>query len=98
MSQVAGWIIYCQGCDLSAVACAGACKAGLLWHPSTAGVTNLWISDVRDVRDKNAAAFEGLTADEAWDKCAPGDHNCMTKTRDLLLIRHNNTRWSLGAQ
>ncbi|KAK9902035.1 hypothetical protein WJX75_001951 [Coccomyxa subellipsoidea] len=46
----------------------GACKAGLLWHPSTAGVTNLWISDVRDVRDKNAAAFEGLTADEAWDK------------------------------
>ncbi|EIE18471.1 beta-type carbonic anhydrase beta-CA1 [Coccomyxa subellipsoidea C-169] len=46
----------------------GACKAGLVWHPSTAGVTNLWISDVRDVRDKNAAALEGLPLDEAWDK------------------------------
>nr|3UCJ_A Chain A, Carbonic anhydrase [Coccomyxa sp. PA]3UCJ_B Chain B, Carbonic anhydrase [Coccomyxa sp. PA]3UCK_A Chain A, Carbonic anhydrase [Coccomyxa sp. PA]3UCK_B Chain B, Carbonic anhydrase [Coccomyxa sp. PA]3UCM_A Chain A, Carbonic anhydrase [Coccomyxa sp. PA]3UCM_B Chain B, Carbonic anhydrase [Coccomyxa sp. PA]3UCN_A Chain A, Carbonic anhydrase [Coccomyxa sp. PA]3UCN_B Chain B, Carbonic anhydrase [Coccomyxa sp. PA]3UCO_A Chain A, Carbonic anhydrase [Coccomyxa sp. PA]3UCO_B Chain B, Carbo len=46
----------------------GACKAGLVWHPKTAGVTNLWISDVREVRDKNAAKLHGLSADDAWDK------------------------------
>lgn len=48
----------------------GACKAGLHWHPKTAGVTNLWIEDVRDVRDQNAGALEGLSQDEAWTKCA----------------------------
>jgi hypothetical protein len=46
----------------------GGCKAALLWHPNTPGVTNLWLNDIREVRDKNAAALEGLSTDAAWDK------------------------------
>ena len=41
----------------------GCMKASLLWKNNTPGIVNLWISDVRNVRDKNAAELQKLSGD-----------------------------------
>jgi hypothetical protein len=54
-----------------ALCTAGACKAGLLWKPDegAGGVTNLWIADVKAVREAHADMLKGLPLGEAWLRC-----------------------------
>ena len=50
---------------------AGACKAGLLWTPEIGGVTNLWIADVKAVREQHDGELRGVPTGEAWNRRAP---------------------------
>ena len=49
---------------------AGACKAGLLWTPEIGGVTNLWIADVKAVREQHDGELRGVPTGEAWNRRA----------------------------
>lgn len=41
----------------------GCMKASLLWKNATPGIVNLWISDVRAVRDQHADELKKLSGD-----------------------------------
>ena len=41
----------------------GCMKASLVWKNCTSGIVNLWISDVRAVRDANADELKKLSGD-----------------------------------
>lgn len=41
----------------------GCMKASLLWKNATPGIVNLWISDVRSVRDQHAGELQKLSGD-----------------------------------
>lgn len=74
----------------------GAVKGALTMADKTPGLVNLWITDIREVRDENTEVLKSLSGDDQWRKLV--DLNALRQVFNVCTSPTVQTAWEQGQE